>query len=112
MKKKEGDISKLISNIKYYNKYEIFDSKNEVDINKIINDALNIDSIKKSSSEHNLLRKDELLEKTKENSIINFLNDLQNKNISQIKNLFLSKIKENSINTHAQIEKSKNQTKE
>ena len=112
MKKKDEDISRLISNIKYYNKYQIFDSKNEVDINKIIDDTLNIDSIKKSSFEHNLLRKDELLEKTKENSIINFLNDLQNKNISQIQNLFLSKIKENSMNTQAQIEKSKNQTKE
>jgi len=112
MNKKDQDIIKLISKIDYNNKYDIFNSKNEVDINRIIEESLNIDSLKQSSFKHNLLRRDELLEKTKENSIINFLNDLQNKNIEEIKNLFLSKIKENSNNTHTQIEKSKNQTKE
>ena len=112
MNKNSQDTLKLVSKININNKDEIFDSNNNVDINKIIKDALNIESAKNSSFENNLLKRDELLEKTKENSIINFLNNLQSKNIAQIKNSFLSKVKENSANAQVQIENSKNQTKE
>ena len=113
MKKSDNiDIGKFVSKINHFKNDELFDSKNNVNINKIISEALNIDSAKKTSFKNNLIRRDELLEKTKENSVINFLNDLQNKNIAQIKSSFLSKIKENSANAQLQIEKSKSQTKE
>ena len=46
MNKKDQDIIKLISKIDYNNKYDIFNSKNEVDINRIIEESLNIDSLK------------------------------------------------------------------
>ena len=106
---KEKDVINFITKIKEFDKDDINDEKYYLDINKTINKAL---SLKKSYSQKNNLKRDELLEKTKENSIINFLNDLQNKSIAQIKNNFLSKIQENSANAQAQIEKSKLQTKE
>ena len=106
---KEKDVINFIAKIKELDKDDINDEKYYLDINKTINKAL---SLKKSYSQKNNLKRDELLEKTKENSIINFLNDLQNKSIAQIKNNFLSKIHENSANAQAQIEKSKLQTKE
>lgn len=112
-KDKKKDIIKLISKSKFHTKIDdICNDKKDIDIYKIINNALNVESAKRPISENNLLRRDELLEKTKENSIINFLNDLQNKSIEQIKNTFLSKIKENSAVAQVQIEKSKNKTKE
>ena len=112
-KDKKKDIIKLISKSNFQtNIYDIYDDKKDIDIYKIIKNALNVESAKKPTSENNILRRDELLEKTKENSIINFLNDLQNKNIEQIKNSFLSKIKENSSIAQVQIEKSKGLTKE
>ena len=112
MNQNNQDLLKLISKTNYNRKDEIFDSNNNVNIEKIIKEALDIDSAKKTSFENNLLKKDELLEKTKENSIMNFLSDLQNKNINQIKNSFLSKIKDNSANAQVQIENSKNQAKD
>ena len=112
MKKNNKDIIKLVSKVNYFKNDELFDAKNNVDINKIITEALNLDSAKKTSFKNTLVRREELLEKTKENSVINFLNDLQNKNIAKIKNSFLSKIKENSVSAQSQIEKSKSQTKE
>jgi uncharacterized protein (UPF0335 family) len=112
MNQNNQDLLKLISKINYNRKDEIFDSNNNVNIDKIIKEALDIDSAKKSAFQNNLLKKDELHEKTKENSIMNFLSDLQYKNINQIKNSFLSKIKENSANAKVQIENSKNQAKE
>ena len=105
----EKDIIDFISKINEINKEDINDNKNYLDIYKTINNAL---SLKNTYSQKNFLKKDELLEKTKENSIINFLNDLQRKSIAQIKNDFLSKIQENSTNAQTQIEKSKIQTKE
>ena len=87
------DIPKLeIPSTKNINKY----SKDELDILNIINSALNIDTAKKTFSENNFYTKDDLILKTKENSVLNFLNSLQNKNISQLKNDFYSKINENS----------------
>ena len=112
-KDKKKDIIKLISKSNFHTKIDdICNDKKDIDIYKIINNALSVETAKSPISENNLLRRDELLEKTKENSIINFLNDLQNKSIEQIKNSFLSKIKENSAVAQVQIEKSKNKTKE
>ena len=109
MIKKEKDVIRLISKINDFNKDDIIDNNKNFDINKIIYNALNVESAKNTNK---TLKKDELLEKTKENSIIKFLDDLQSKSIAQIKNTFLSKIKENSANAQTQIEKSKIQTKE
>jgi len=67
----------------------------EIDILKIIDSALNVETAKKNFFKNNLYTRDDLLLKTKENSIMNFLNSLQNKNISQLKNSFISKINEN-----------------
>ena len=67
----------------------------EIDILKIIDSALNVETAKKNFFKNNLYTRDDLLLKTKENSVMNFLNSLQNKNISQLKNSFISKINEN-----------------
>ena len=113
MNQKNKDVMKLISKVNYYKKDEIFDSNNNVNIHKIIHEALDVNNtIKSPPNQNNILKRDELLEKTRENSIINFLNDLQNKNIRHIKNSFLSKIKETSANTQILIDNSKNQTKQ
>ena len=112
-KDKNKDVIKLISKSKFHtSKDDICNDKKDIDIYKIINNALNVDSAKMPISENSLLRIDELLEKTKENSIIKFLKDLQNKSIEQIKNSFMAKIKENSAVAQVQIQKSKNKTKE
>lgn len=112
-KDKKNDIIKLISKSKFHTKIDdICNDKKDIDIYKIINNALNVESAKRPTSENNSLRRDELLEKTKENSIINFLNDLQNKSIEQIKNTFMSKIKENSAVAQIQIKKAKKKTKD
>ena len=112
-KDKKNDIIKLISKSKFHTKIDdICNDKKDIDIYKIINNALNVESAKRPTSENNSLRRDELLEKTKENSIINFLNDLQNKSIEQIKNTFMSKIKENSAVAQVQIKKAKKKTKD
>ena len=113
MNQKNKDVMKIISKVNYFKRDEIFDSNNNVNVNKIIIEALNVDNLKKSlENENNILKKDELSEKTRENSIINFLNDIQSKNISRMKNSFLTKIKENSANTQVQIDNSKNYAKQ
>ena len=113
MNQKNIDVMKIISKVNYFKRDEIFDSNNNVNVNKIIIEALNVDNLKKSlENENNILKKDELLEKTRENSIINFLNDIQSKNIARMKNSFLTKIKENSANTQVQIDNSKNYAKQ
>ena len=102
------DIPKLnIPSTKNINKY----SKDELDILNIINSALNIETAKKNFSENNFYTRDDLLLKTKANSVINFLNSLQNKNISHLKNDFYSKINEKSKNALLKISDYKNATK-
>lgn len=102
------DIPKLnIPSTKNINKY----SKDELDILKIINSALNIETANKNFSENNFYTRDDLLLKTKANSVINFLNSLQNKNISHLKNDFYSKINEKSKNALLKISDYKNATK-
>ena len=90
MKIKEQDPLKIISKSNFFNKEEdLFDEKKNLKIKKIIKNALNIESAKKSLYENDKLKRDELIERTREKSIINFLNDLQNKIIEKIKNTFL-----------------------
>ena len=102
------DIPKLnIPNTKNINKY----SKDELEILNIINSALNIETANKNFSENNFYTKDDLLLKTKANSVINFLNSLQNKNISHLKNEFYSKINEKTKNALLKISDYKNNTK-
>ena len=102
------DIPKLnIPSTKNINKY----SKDELDILNIINSALNIETANKNFSENNFYTRDDLLLKTKANSVINFLNSLQNKNISHLKNDFYSKINEKSKNALLKISDYKNATK-
>ena len=67
----------------------------EMEILKIIDSALNVETAKKNFSKNNFYTRDDLLLKTKENSVMNFLTSLQNKNISQLKDSFISKINEN-----------------
>ena len=102
------DIPKLnIPSTKNINKY----SKDELEILNIINSALNIETANKNFSENNFYTKDDLLLKTKANSVINFLNSLQNKNISHLKNEFYSKINEKTKNALLKISDYKNNTK-
>ena len=102
------DIPKLsIPSTKNINKY----SKDELDILSIINSALNIGTANRNFSENNFYTKEDLLLKTKTNSVINFLNSLQNKNISDLKNEFYSKINEKSKNALLKISDYKNTTK-
>ena len=91
------------------------DNKNNFDekeILKIIKSALNVETAKKNFSKNNLYTRDDLLLKTKENSVINFLNSLQNKSISQLKDSFFSKIKENSLEALTKISDYKNLVKD
>ena len=91
------------------------DNKNNFDekeILKIIKSALNVETAKKNFSKNNLYTRDDLLLKTKENSVINFLNSLQNKSISQLKDSFFSKIKENSLEALTKISDYKNSVKD
>ena len=56
----------------------------EMEILKIIEESLNVETAKKNFSKNNYYSRDDLLLKTKENSVIHFLNSLQNKNISEL----------------------------
>ena len=85
--------------------------QNEIDILKIIDQALNVETAKKNYSQNNFYSKNDLLIKTKENSVLNFLNNLQNKNISHIKDKFFSKINENATNTLLKISEFRNLAK-
>ena len=85
--------------------------QNEIDILKIINQALNVETAKKNYSQNNFYTRNDLLIKTKENSVLNFLNNLQNKNISHLKDTFFSKINENATNTLLKISEYKNLAK-
>ena len=78
---------------------ENINSKNKSDFDeneifKIIKSALNVETAKKNFSKNNFFKRDDLILKTKENSVINFLISLQNKSISNLKNSFFSKINE------------------
>ena len=93
-----------------------FSSKNKNDfdeneIYKIINSALNVETAKKTFSKNNFYKRDDLVLKTKENSVINFLNSIQNKNISNLKDSFLSKINDNTKETLLKITNYKNSIK-
>ena len=80
----------------------------EMEILKIIEESLNVETAKKNFSKNNYYTRDDLLLKTKENSVINFLNSLQNKNISELKNTFFSKINENAVDALSKISEYKN----
>ena len=86
-------------NINSKNKYD-FD---ENEIFKIIKSALNVETAKKNFSKNNFFKRDDLILKTKENSVINFLISLQNKSISNLKNSFFSKINEKTQETLLKI---------
>jgi hypothetical protein len=94
-----------------YNKNNTNNNSNIIDILNVINSALNVETAKKNFSKNNFYTKNDLLLKTKENSIINFLNSLQNKNILNIKNKFLSEINENTKNGFNKINEYKTLTK-
>jgi len=94
-----------------YNKNNNNNNSNIIDILNVINSALNVETAKKNFSKNNFYTKNDLLLKTKENSIINFLNSLQNKNILNIKNKFLSEINENTKNGFNKINEYKTLTK-
>ena len=83
----------------------------EMEILKIIEESLNVETAKKNFSKNNYYSRDDLLLKTKENSVINFLNSLQNKNISELKNTFFSKINENAVDALSKISEYKNSMK-
>ena len=83
----------------------------EMEILKIIEESLNVETAKKNFSKNNYYTRDDLLLKTKENSVINFLNSLQNKNISELKNTFFSKINENAVDALSKISEYKNSMK-
>ena len=97
-------------NMNNNNKHEKI--QNEIDILKIIDEALNVETAKKNYSKNNFYTKNDLILKTKENSVMNFLINLQNKNISHLKDTFLSKIKENESNTLLKISDYKNLVKD
>ena len=81
-------------------------NKNDFDENeifKIIKSALNVETAKKNFSKNNFFKRDDLILKTKENSVINFLISLQNKSISNLKNSFFSKINEKTQETLLKI---------
>ena len=84
----------------------------EMEILKIINTALNVQTAKKNFSKNNYYTRDDLLLKTKENSIMNFLNSLQNKSISKLKDTFFSKINENNKEALLKISDYKNSLKD
>ena len=83
----------------------------EMEILKIIEESLNVETAKKNFSKNNYYTRDDLLLKTKENSVINFINSLQNKNISELKNTFFSKINENAVDALSKISEYKNSMK-
>ena len=87
---------------------ENINSKNKSDFDeneifKIIKSALNVETAKKNFSKNNFFKRDDLILKTKENSVINFLISLQNKSISNLKNSFFSKINEKTQETLLKI---------
>ena len=84
----------------------------EMEILKIIDSALNVETAKKNFSKNNFYTRDDLLLKTKENSIMNFLTSLQNRNISQLKDSFISKINENTKEALIKISDYKNTVKD
>ena len=84
----------------------------EMEILKIIDSALNVETAKKNSSKNNFYSRDDLLLKTKENSVMNFLTSLQNRNISQLKDSFISKINENTKEALIKISDYKNTVKD
>ena len=58
-------------NMNNSNKHEKI--QNEIDILKIIDEALNVETAKKNYSKNNFYTKNDLILKTKENSVMNFL---------------------------------------
>ena len=84
----------------------------EMEILKIIDSALNVETAKKNFSKNNFYTRDDLLLKTKENSVMNFLTSLQNRNISQLKDSFISKINENTKEALIKISDYKNTVKD
>ena len=84
----------------------------EMEILKIIDSTLNVETAKKNFSKNNFYTRDDLLLKTKENSVMNFLTSLQNKNISQLKDSFISKINENTKEALIKISDYKNTVKD
>ena len=84
----------------------------EMEILKIIDSALNVETAKKNFSKNNFYTRDDLLLKTKENSVMNFLTSLQNRNISQLKDSFISKINENTKEALIKISDYKNIVKD
>ena len=84
----------------------------EMEILKIIDSALNVETAKKNFSKNNFYTRDDLLLKTKENSVMNFLTSLQNRNISQLKDSFISKINENTKEALIKISDFKNTVKD
>ena len=84
----------------------------EMEILKIIDSALNVETAKKNFSKNNFYSRDDLLLKTKENSVMNFLTSLQNRNISQLKDSFISKINENTKEALIKISDYKNTVKD
>ena len=70
--------------------HEVPEKDNDfLSILSLINSALNVPTAKNNFSSNNYYRRNDLLLRTKENSIINFLISLQNKNINSLKSEFL-----------------------
>ena len=109
------DIKYFIAKINEFNKEGKSDDKSYLDINKTINNELNL---KKVNSQKNVIQKEiNYWKKQKKISIINILYALHNKNIAQIKSNFYQKFriilqkakeliqKKNKINTKEYISK-------
>ena len=86
--------------------------KDFLSILSLINSALNIPTAKNNFSSNNYYRRNDLLLRTKENSIINFLISLQNKNINSLKSEFLSNLDSTSKSAQNKINEFKINSKE
>ena len=86
--------------------------KDFLSILSLINSALNIPTAKNNFSSNNYYRRNDLLLRTKENSIINFLISLQNKNINSLKSEFLLNLDSTSKSAQNKINEFKINSKE
>ena len=101
-----------ISKLNIINNNNVKYSQDDFDILSLIDSALHIETAKKDFFPNNFYTRDDLLLKTKANSVQNFLSSLQNKNISHLKNAFYSKINENALHALLKISEYKTMTKD
>ena len=103
----QGEIKQPLPQHEVPEKYKDF-----LSILSLINSALNVPTAKNNFSSNNYYRRNDLLLRTKENSIINFLISLQNKNINSLKSEFLSNLDSTSKSAQNKINEFKINSKE